>query len=256
MTGGFAAEVGGALSSAVAANTLSSFAAGAIQVGAYAAFGGTTSYLTGGSFLSGALTGAAGSAMGSLTGLIPGIQTNGWGTAVQVGSSAAFGGIVADLSGGNFWRGAAQAAIIAGFNHAAHRMGENIFKIANNLEEIIDQLNEHKVGENISGKEISNLNPKLSKADLGIKYLTKTNTGFKLKLTWFGRTLLDASGNQISDNSDFIVNKLYNAKDKFYNVLSPGNNIMYNRKLEKFNIYINNNQYSIYKNFKNFTRAW
>jgi hypothetical protein len=44
--------------------------------------------LTGGSFLSGALTGAAGSAMGSLTGLIPGIQTNGWGTAVQVGSSA------------------------------------------------------------------------------------------------------------------------------------------------------------------------
>lgn len=171
MTGGFAAEVGGALSSAVAANTLSSFAAGAIQVGAYAAFGGTTSYLTGGSFLSGALTGAAGSAMGSLTGLIPGIQTNGWGTAVQVGSSAAFGGIVADLSGGNFWRGAAQAAIIAGFNHAAHRMGENIFKIANNLEEIIDQLNEHKVGENISGKEISNLNPKLSKADLGIKYV-------------------------------------------------------------------------------------
>jgi hypothetical protein len=63
--------------------------------------------------------------MGSLTGLIPGIQTNGWGTAVQVGSSAAFGGIVADLSGGNFWNGATQAAIIAGFNHAAHSMLDN-----------------------------------------------------------------------------------------------------------------------------------
>jgi hypothetical protein len=125
MTGGFASEIGGAVSAAVEAKTLTQFAAGAIQAGAYGAFGGTTSMLTAGSFVSGALTGDAGSAVGSLTGLIPGIGTRGWGTAVQTGSSATFGGVVSDLSGGDFWSGAALAAIIAGFNHAAHRMLED-----------------------------------------------------------------------------------------------------------------------------------
>ncbi|GLU51194.1 hypothetical protein [Dyadobacter frigoris] len=32
---------------------------------------------------------------------------------------------MAEFSGGNFWNGAAQAGIIAGFNHAAHRLLDN-----------------------------------------------------------------------------------------------------------------------------------
>jgi len=38
-------------------------------------------------------------------------------------SSASFGGIVSELSGSSFWNGAAQAGIIAGFNHVEHLMG-------------------------------------------------------------------------------------------------------------------------------------
>jgi RHS repeat-associated protein len=144
MTSGFASEIGGAVSAGVTAGTLSPFAAGAIQFGAYGAFGGMTSMVTGGSFVSGALTGAAGSAVGSLTGLIPGIQTNGWGRAVQIGSSAAFGGVVADLSGGNFWSGAAQAGLVAGFNHVAHQALQKfsdaqLKKMFNRLSERADQ---------------------------------------------------------------------------------------------------------------------
>lgn len=119
MTSGFASELGGAVSAGVTAGSLSPLAAGAIQAGAYAAFGGTTSYLTGGSFASGALTGAAGSVMGSFT---SGFNN----PALTIASSAAFGGIVAEFSGGNFWNGAALAGIIAGFNHAAHNISDGI----------------------------------------------------------------------------------------------------------------------------------
>lgn len=124
MTSGFASELGAGLS---AASNISAVGKAAIQVGAYSAWGGATSFMTGGSFVSGAISGGAGSLAGSIFG---GLKP-GW----QIGASALAGGIGAELSGGDFWRGAATSGIIAGFNHAAHSMAE---KIAQTAEKYID----------------------------------------------------------------------------------------------------------------------
>ncbi|MCE7043816.1 hypothetical protein LZG71_25725 [Dyadobacter sp. CY312] len=113
ITSGFATELGGALSQA---KNLSVLAKGAIQVGAYSAWGGTMSAMTGGDFLSGAISGAVGSGMATLVG---GFTTNSF---AQVGSASLAGGGSAELAGGDFWRGAATAGIVAGFNHAAHSL--------------------------------------------------------------------------------------------------------------------------------------
>ena len=113
MTSGFASESGAGLS---AASNISAVGKAAIQVGAYSAWGGTTSFMTGGSFVSGAISGGAGSLAGSIFG---GLKP-GW----QIGASALAGGIGAELSGGDFWRGAATSGMVAGFNHAAHILDE------------------------------------------------------------------------------------------------------------------------------------
>jgi hypothetical protein len=70
----------------------------------------------GGSFKTGFITGAAGSVVGS--------ATAGLSTALQIGASAVAGGVASDLTGGNFWKGATQAGIVAGLNHAAHELTE------------------------------------------------------------------------------------------------------------------------------------
>ncbi|WP_149240838.1 RHS repeat-associated core domain-containing protein [Dyadobacter sp. 32] len=117
--GGFASEVGASLATA---SNLSVFAKGAIQAGAYAFMGGTTSYLSGGDFLSGAAGGAAGSVVGSfMVGLTSGM--NGfWSAASTIGASSLTGGVGAELSGGDFWRGAVTSGLTAAFNHAAHQL--------------------------------------------------------------------------------------------------------------------------------------
>ncbi len=66
----------------------------------------------GGDFWSGALSGAVGNVVGGLTeGLKPGLR---------IGASALMGGISSELSGDNFWRGAAIGGIVAGANHLFH----------------------------------------------------------------------------------------------------------------------------------------
>jgi hypothetical protein len=72
-----------------------------VQAAAHGTFGGAMSYAQGGTFKTGFVTGAAGSLVGSATG--------GLNTALQIGASAAFGGVASELSGGNFWKGAAHA---------------------------------------------------------------------------------------------------------------------------------------------------
>lgn len=43
---------------------------------------------------------------------------------LQVGASAVSGGLGAELSGGDFWRGAATGGIVAGANHGLHKLQE------------------------------------------------------------------------------------------------------------------------------------
>lgn len=127
--GQFAMSVGvGAISGAFtygigeAAQTLHGIGKFAFQAGMHGYVGGFSSVMQGGTFGSGFLTGVAGSAFGSATGRLP--------KGLQIGGSALFSGMVAELSGGNFWQGAAQGGIIAGFNHVAHSINEMIARTA------------------------------------------------------------------------------------------------------------------------------
>jgi RHS repeat-associated protein len=118
--GQFAKSVGiGAISGAFAfgigeaAAGMSGIGKFAFQTGMHGYIGGFSSVVQGGSFGSGFATGAAGSIVGAATANMS--------VATQIGASALFSGGVAELSGGNFWQGAAQGAIIAGLNHGFHR---------------------------------------------------------------------------------------------------------------------------------------
>ncbi|TAG17760.1 MAG: hypothetical protein EAZ22_17130 [Cytophagales bacterium] len=123
--GGFATSVGiGAFSGAFsfgigeAAAGMSGVGKFAFQTGMHGYVGGFSSVMQGGSF-----TGAAGSVVGTAT-----ANMN---SSLQIGASALFSGGVAELSGGNFWQGAAQGAIIAGLNHGLHRFERTAWDLNN-----------------------------------------------------------------------------------------------------------------------------
>lgn len=50
----------------------------------------------------------------------------------MIAFGALSGGIGAELSGGNFWEGAVIGGVVAGLNHAMHKMGEKSL-VENNL---------------------------------------------------------------------------------------------------------------------------
>lgn len=81
---------------------------------------GGISELSGGKFLTGFATGALSSVAGSAWGAWGGDFAD---SAVgMLAFSAVSGGITAELTGGDFWRGASTGAIIAGLNHLAHNL--------------------------------------------------------------------------------------------------------------------------------------
>ena len=83
------------------------------QAGAHALSQGVFSTLQGGSFQSGVASGLFGS-----------ISAGNGGSALDMIGSAAFvGGMASAENGEGFWKGAAQAGIVAGFNHVGHRDG-------------------------------------------------------------------------------------------------------------------------------------
>jgi hypothetical protein len=68
---------------------------------------------------------------------------------------------------------------------------------------------------------------------------------------------LAASGITIRDGSNFAVTSLsLNKTDRIFNVVSPGNKIYYGKNLIDLNLYINNNNYSIYKDFRTYIPVW
>lgn len=88
------------------------------RVATHAAFQGGISAAQGGNFWISAGSAIAGGAVGG--------ATEGWtstgGKLGTVGISMLLGGITSELSGGDFWKGAAMAGIVAGANHVAHRI--------------------------------------------------------------------------------------------------------------------------------------
>ena len=78
---------------------------------------GTIATMDGGDFGSSFLTGFAGSMVGSAGDALK------WGSVGTVSSAMLMGGVSSELSGGDFWRGAAIGGIVAGANDVAHRVG-------------------------------------------------------------------------------------------------------------------------------------
>lgn len=91
-----------------------------VQAGTHAISQGVLSVMQGGSFEQAFWSGALGSLGAS--GWNKMFGTNG---ASMIAFGALSGGIGAELSGGNFWEGAVIGGIVAGLNHAMHKMGED-----------------------------------------------------------------------------------------------------------------------------------
>ena len=75
---------------------------------------GGIEHITGGDYLTGAPSGFVGGVVGG--------QAARLGNGAAIGASMLLGGITAEATGGEFWRGGAVAGIVAGANDVAHRM--------------------------------------------------------------------------------------------------------------------------------------
>ena len=91
-----------------------------VQAGTHAISQGVLGLVQGGNFVSSAVSGFAGSLGASAFGAVAGDFANS--TVGTVAFGALSGGIGAELSGGNFWEGAVIGGIVAGLNHAMHKM--------------------------------------------------------------------------------------------------------------------------------------
>ena len=89
-----------------------------LRAGSHGLASGVVSALDGGNFASAFVSDAAASGIGSYAKTIKGLET--W---QMVSSTAAMGGVVAWISGGNFLEGALSSLQIAAFNHLAHDGG-------------------------------------------------------------------------------------------------------------------------------------
>lgn len=97
---------------------LGSLLAGApalVSAGAHGIVQGGFSMGNGGNFWTGAATGFGSSLFAS--------ATSNWGPAAQIASGGLSGGLVSELTGGNFIEGFATGLIVSGLNHALHRIG-------------------------------------------------------------------------------------------------------------------------------------
>lgn len=103
-------------------NTGTAFAQG----GAHGLVQGSISSLTGGSFIEGFASGALGSLGASgFESLFPELARSAAGT---IGFGALAGGVGAEATGGDFWRGAIMGGMVAGLNHYAHEVDKATLK--------------------------------------------------------------------------------------------------------------------------------
>lgn len=244
-----------------AASTMSGFGKIAFQTVGHAYLGGFSSAASGGDFLSGMASGALGSLAAAGTGALLNNANEFWDATGTIASGSIMGGVSSEISGGKFWDGFRNGAISSGLNHAAHKAmmefsGVNDAKKALNAEQVLDEIMKLKQGESLSGKNISEMNPSLSKANRLIKNVVRNTDGFKLNLTWLGETALSLTKITVKDGSNFKVNSINVKGDRIFHINSPGNKLYFNKNLVDLNIYINNNRWSIYNNLKEYHTAW
>lgn len=130
--GQFGSAVGmGAISGAATAGigsafgSVGNFAHESIRAVTHGAVNGLISEASGGDFLSGFAAGGLGSLGGSLFSQVGSFSNTVGG---QIGFSSLSGGIGAELSGGDFWRGAATGAAIGLLNHGQHLIDQKLTK--------------------------------------------------------------------------------------------------------------------------------
>ena len=90
------------------------------KVATHATFQGGLSAGQGGDFWTSFASGAVGGAVGLGTENLTGTA----GHVTSIGSAMVLGGFTADATGGEFWKGAAVAGIVAGANDVAHKLGD------------------------------------------------------------------------------------------------------------------------------------
>ena len=95
------------------------------RIATHATFQGGLSVAQGGDFWTAFGSGVVGGAVG--------LGTNNWESnftrnATTIGSAMLLGGATAELTGGEFWKGATTSGIVAGANHVAHRLGDNLLE--------------------------------------------------------------------------------------------------------------------------------
>ncbi|MEO0552779.1 MAG: hypothetical protein AAF149_06260, partial [Bacteroidota bacterium] len=137
--------IGEGFKTAAEVGKLTKTTADILKTATHATFQGGLSAAQGGDFLTAFASGAIGGGVG--------LGTKGWESnlgrnATTIGSAMLLGGATSELAGGDFWKGAAQAGIVAGANHVAHRIGENFTEKANRkgccktIEEVAKEIQE------------------------------------------------------------------------------------------------------------------
>ena len=107
--------IGEGFKTAAEVGKLTTTTADILKTATHATFQGGLSVAQGGDFLTAFASGAVGGAVGT--------QAAKLGNAATIGASMLMGGATAELSGGDFWKGATVAGIVAGANDVAHRIG-------------------------------------------------------------------------------------------------------------------------------------
>ncbi|MEM6526546.1 MAG: hypothetical protein AAF693_22330, partial [Bacteroidota bacterium] len=106
--------IGEGFKTAAEVGKLTKTTADILKTATHATFQGGLSAAQGGDFLTAFASGAIGGGIGS--------QAAKLGNAATIGASMLMGGATAELSGGDFWKGAAISGIVAGANDVAHRV--------------------------------------------------------------------------------------------------------------------------------------
>lgn len=215
---------------------------------------GGISELSGGSFLQGFASGALGSLAGSgFQAWAPNVANTGIGT---IGFSAVAGGIGAELTGGEFWKGAVIGATVAGLNHSLHAIETRIqqqkeYKFFNRLRDHYES--NSGTDFSLTTKEVNYLTSKGKINNQNLKFIGDNTwqfsidfyeAGFDLKYS-FGR----ATGSFKIDGTKFTTTSFFDRYDfdpkawgtrtfinelitRGYNIYSSGTpfNIIYNGK--------------------------
>ena len=136
------------------------------RLATHASFQGGLSAAQGGDFWSAFASGSAGSIVGLGTSGLKGAG----GHIASIGSAMLLGGFTSDAAGGDFWKGAAISGIVAGANHVAHRIGDNL------QDKIAKDKAAQNSGNEITGDDITALSNQFGKFTSGQEVLDFINS--------------------------------------------------------------------------------